>query len=87
MIQKFSNGKTVLTFSDTGHKVIRDGVAYDEAIDPAEANRVYSEAVEYADEPVSAADYWSEKVYAGEIEDIDIPPHVKEWIDRMKTES
>lgn len=31
------------TYSDLGYKIERDGVLYDEAIDPAELNRQYTE--------------------------------------------
>lgn len=31
------------TYSDLGYKIERDGVLYDEAIDPAELNRQYKE--------------------------------------------
>lgn len=31
------------TYSSTGLKIERDGIQYDEAIDPAELNRVYVE--------------------------------------------
>ena len=38
------NGKSfVRTFSDSGYMVERDGVLYDEAIDPANFNRQYTE--------------------------------------------
>lgn len=36
------------TYSDTGMMIERDGVRYDEAIDPAELNRKYTET----DEPI-----------------------------------
>jgi hypothetical protein len=36
------------TYSDKGMKIERDGVRYDEAIDPAEINRQYTET----DEPI-----------------------------------
>ena len=36
------------TYSDIGMKIERDGVRYDEAIDPAELNRQYVET----DEPI-----------------------------------
>ena len=36
------------TYSDIGMKIERDGVRYDEAIDPAELNRQYTET----DEPI-----------------------------------
>lgn len=33
----------VRTYSDLGRKIMRDGVAYDEAIDPSDSGRVYTE--------------------------------------------
>lgn len=36
------------TYSDAGMKIERDGVIYDEAIDPAELGRTYTET----DEPI-----------------------------------
>lgn len=33
----------VRTYSDSGRYVVRDGISYDEAIDPAEFNRIYIE--------------------------------------------
>ena len=38
------------TYSDKGMKIERDGVRYDEAIDPAKFNRQYTET----DEPVES---------------------------------
>ena len=49
----------VRTYSDTGHKVERDGVAYDEAIDPADTGRTYTESSEMVD-----ADEESDSEYA-----------------------
>lgn len=40
--------KLIRTYSDKGMKIERDGVRYEEAIDPAELNRVYTET----DEPI-----------------------------------
>lgn len=40
------------TYSDMGMKIERDGERYDEAIDPAELNRQYTET----DEPIDADD-------------------------------
>lgn len=40
----------VRTYSDTGHRVERDGVAYDEAIDPADTGRTYTESSEMVGE-------------------------------------
>jgi hypothetical protein len=34
------------TYSDAGFKIERDGVVYDEAIDPADLNRIYTETNE-----------------------------------------
>ena len=33
----------IRTYSDSGRYVVRDGVAYEEAIDPAEFGRAYTE--------------------------------------------
>ena len=33
----------IRTYSDSGHNVVRDGVEYSEAIDPAELGRQYTE--------------------------------------------
>lgn len=33
----------IRTYSDSGHYVVRDGVEYSEAIDPAELGRQYTE--------------------------------------------
>lgn len=39
------NGKAfVRTYSDSGYMVARDGVEYEEAIDPADSGRVYTES-------------------------------------------
>ena len=41
------NGKHfVHTYSDEGRYIVRDGVAYDEAYDPAELDRQYTEGDE-----------------------------------------
>lgn len=42
----------VRTYSDLGRKIMRDGVAYDEAIDPADSGRTYAES----NEPVQLTD-------------------------------
>lgn len=31
------------TYSDSGYQIERDGIRYDEAIDPAHLNRIYTE--------------------------------------------
>ena len=45
------------TYSDRGMKIERDGVLYDEAIDPAELDRKYIETVEPVDGDVTEANY------------------------------
>ena len=44
--------KLYRTYSDAGLRIERDGIIYDEAIDPEDMNRVYIETEEkiYADE-------------------------------------
>lgn len=37
------------TFSDLGYKIEREGILYNEAIDPSESNRVYIETLEPVD--------------------------------------
>lgn len=41
----------VRTYSDTFHKIIQDGtgIVYDDAIDPIDKNRTYTESEEYID--------------------------------------
>lgn len=34
------------TYSDLGYKIMREGILYDEAIDPVELNRIYIETTE-----------------------------------------
>ena len=43
--------KLYKTYSDEGLKIERDGVLYDEAIDPEGVNRTYTESSEPVDEP------------------------------------
>lgn len=42
----------VRTYSDDNRFVVRDGISYSEAIDPAEFNRVYTEGEEMPDEEI-----------------------------------
>lgn len=53
------NGREfVLTYSDSGYLIERDGVRYSEAIDPAELGRTYvetDELAEIADETAAKA--------------------------------
>lgn len=55
------NEKLICTYSDAGFKIKRDGVIYDEAVDPIELNRKYTET----DIPVSQ----SEKTYTEILEE------------------
>lgn len=41
------------TYSDDNHFVVRDGVSYSEAVDPAEFNRVYTEGDVMPDEEIT----------------------------------
>ena len=45
------------TYSDTNKYVVRDGISYSEAIDPAEFNRVYTEGEEMPNEETTDEDY------------------------------
>lgn len=38
-----NNVQFIRTYSDSGRYIVRDGVSYDEAIDPAESGRTYTE--------------------------------------------
>lgn len=40
----------IRTYSDQGMKIERDGIRYDEAVDPIDMNRVYTET----DEPIDS---------------------------------
>ena len=44
------------TYSDLGFKIERDGVAYDDAIDPIDSNRTYTE-VEEEDVEISTEEF------------------------------
>lgn len=47
------NGQTYdRTYSDAGRQIMRDGATYDEAIDPVDSGRVYTET----DTPIAYAD-------------------------------
>ena len=48
-----NNVQFVRTYSDSGHYVVRDGVSYEEAIDPAELGRTYEEGdiITYDEQP------------------------------------
>ena len=48
------NGQEFIrTYSDNNKYVVRDGVSYSEAVDPAEFNRVYTEGDVMPDEEIS----------------------------------
>lgn len=52
------NGKEFIrTYSDDNRYVVRDGVSYSEAVDPAEFNRVYTEGDVMPDEEITEEDY------------------------------
>jgi hypothetical protein len=53
----------VRTYSDAGYQIEREGVLYSEAIDPADANRVYTETAA----PVEVRDETEEKATAFDI--------------------
>lgn len=41
------------TYSDDNRYVVRDGISYSEAVDPAYLNRTYTEGEEMSDEEIS----------------------------------
>ena len=43
MIKTEMIGDLIRTYSDEGRYVVRDGVSYEEAVDPAQYNRQYTE--------------------------------------------
>ena len=43
----------VRTYSDANKYVVRDGISYSEAVDPAYLNRTYTEGEEMPDEEIS----------------------------------
>lgn len=54
------NGKEFIrTYSDRGLMVERDGIHYDEAIDPVKTNRTYTETETPTDNEATEADYIS----------------------------
>lgn len=54
------NGKEFIrTYSDRGFMVERDGIQYDEAIDPVETNRTYTETETPTETEATEADYIS----------------------------
>ena len=53
-------GGLTRTWSDIGMKIERDGVRYDEAIDPTDKGRTYTET----DEPIASEDATEEDKYA-----------------------
>ena len=52
------NGQEFIrTYSDDNKYVVRDGISYSEAVDPAEFNRVYTEGDVMPDEETTDEDY------------------------------
>ena len=52
--------RLVRTYSDAGKMIERDGVLYEEAIDPEDSGRVYVETEQDADMEISAEDALAE---------------------------
>lgn len=49
------NGRDFIrTYSDAGRYVVRDGLSYSEACDPAEFGRVYTEGEPMSDDDIAA---------------------------------
>lgn len=50
---EFGGKQFTRTYSDSGRYVVRDGVSYDEAIDPTELGRTYEEGnhITYDEQP------------------------------------
>lgn len=63
------NGQEFIrTYSDDSRYVIRDGVSYSEAVDPAEFNRVYTEGDVMPKEETTEEDYAEiGKILIGEV--------------------
>ena len=52
------NGRNFIrTYSDSGRYVVRDGISYEEAVDPAEFGRVYTEGDAIPVEDPTEEDY------------------------------
>lgn len=64
------NGRQLIrTYSDSGYMVERDGVQYDEAIDPIDTNRVYTETDTLIDSETTDEEYATAgKILMGETE-------------------
>ena len=56
------------TYSDKGMMIERDGVRYDEAIDPAELNRQYTET----DEPIETVGEATEEDYQNALREMGV---------------
>ena len=56
------------TYSDKGMMIERDGVRYDEAIDPAELNRQYTET----DEPIESVGEATEEDYQNALREMGV---------------
>ena len=63
------NGQEFIrTYSDDNRYVVRDGVSYSEAVDPAEFGRVYTEGDVMPDEETTEEDYAEiGKILIGEV--------------------
>lgn len=63
------NGKEFIrTYSDDNRYVVREGISYSEAVDPAEFSRVYTEGDVMPDEETTDEDYAEiGKILIGEV--------------------
>lgn len=52
-ILTINNVEFTRTYSDSGHYVVRDGISYEEAIDPTDLSRTYEEGhvITYDEQP------------------------------------
>lgn len=51
-----NNTEYLHTYSDLGYRVERDGIQYDDAVDPIDSGRIYTEVV-VEDEDISNEDF------------------------------
>lgn len=86
MIRTIEEGDYTLTFSDTGHRIMRAGASYDEALDPTVYQRAYSESAEYCETPRTAADWWEQQVAEGKATDEEIPQYIQDYMARERPE-
>lgn len=83
---RYDGVELAISFSDQGKQIVRDDVSYDEAIDPADAGREYTEGRVLALDPWAAVDYWVRKVQTGEWEIADVPANLQERVKKAIAE-